>query len=58
MLEPMSTSGKFGIWLSMHRKAVIFAVIIFLVSSLSFAAGYLANREINHAPIVIEKCSP
>jgi hypothetical protein len=40
-----------------RKKEAIFAAIIFLVSSLSFALGYLANREFDHAPIVIEACS-
>ena len=40
-----------------YRKEIIFAMIIFLVASLSFGLGYLANREFNHAPIVIEACS-
>jgi hypothetical protein len=40
-----------------YRKEIIFALIIFLVASLSFGLGYLANREFTHAPIIIEKCS-
>lgn len=44
-------------WFAEHKKEVVFAAIIFLVSSLSFGLGYLANREFNHAPIIIEKCS-
>jgi hypothetical protein len=39
------------------KKEIVFGAIIFLASSLSFALGYLANREFNHAPIVIESCS-
>jgi hypothetical protein len=39
------------------KKEALLGVIIFLVSSLSFGLGYLANREFNHAPIIIEKCS-
>lgn len=42
-------------WVVFHKKEVIFALIIFLVASLSFGLGYLANREFNHTPIVIEK---
>ncbi len=42
-------------WILTHRKEIIFAMIIFFVASLSFGLGYLANRELNHAPIVIEK---
>lgn len=37
-------------------KGLILAGVIFLVSSLSFGLGYLANREIDHAPIIIEDC--
>lgn len=44
-------------WTSLHRKEIIFIIIILLVASLSFSLGYLANREFNHAPIIIEKCS-
>lgn len=40
-----------------YRKELILALIIFLVSSLSFGLGYLANREFSRAPIIIEKCS-
>jgi len=44
-------------WCVFYEKQVLFAVIIFLVGSTSFALGYLANREFTHAPIIIEKCS-
>ena len=40
-----------------YRKELIFTLIIFLVATISFGLGYLANREFNHAPIVIEKVS-
>jgi hypothetical protein len=40
-----------------YKKEFILAGIIFMVATLSFGLGYLANREINHAPIIIEKCS-
>jgi hypothetical protein len=39
------------------KKEFVFGAIIFLVASLSFGLGYLANREFNHAPIIIEKCA-
>lgn len=42
-------------WLIFYQKEVVFALIVFLVASLSFGLGYLANREFNHAPIIIEK---
>lgn len=38
-----------------YKKEIIFATILFLVSTLSFGLGYLANREFNHAPIIIQK---
>jgi|GEM_PF-541938 len=44
-------------WLTEHRKEIIIFLLIFLISSLSFGLGYLVNREFNHAPIIIEKCS-
>jgi len=44
-------------WYYLHKKETIFFLIIFLVSTLSFGLGYLANREFTHAPIIIEKCS-
>ncbi len=44
-------------WILFFEKEVIFGVIIFLVASISFGLGYLANREFNHAPIIIEKNS-
>lgn len=40
-----------------HKRDIILFLLIFLISSLSFGLGYLVNREFNHAPIVIEKCS-
>ena len=42
-------------WVLLHKKEVVFALIIFFVASISFGLGYLANREFNHAQIVIEK---
>ncbi|MEK7162856.1 MAG: hypothetical protein AAB696_01040 [Patescibacteria group bacterium] len=44
-------------WIAEHRKDIIIFSLIFLISSLSFGLGYLVNRESNHAPIIIEKCS-
>ena len=41
-------------WLKTHQKELVFALIIFLVASISFALGYLANRELNRTPIIIE----
>ncbi|MGC9599145.1 MAG: hypothetical protein ABSE18_02050 [Minisyncoccia bacterium] len=44
-------------WLGLRKKEAVFGAIIFLASSLSFGLGYLANREFNHASIVIEACA-
>ena len=44
---------KLGHW----KKELIVAAMVFLVSSLSFGLGYLANHEDSRAPIIIEKCS-
>ena len=44
-------------WVFRYKREIAFAFIIFLIASLSFGLGYLANRELNHAPIVIEKNS-
>ncbi|MBI4087416.1 MAG: hypothetical protein HY434_01130 [Candidatus Liptonbacteria bacterium] len=38
-----------------YKKEIIFAAIIFAVAFISFGLGYLANREFNHAPIIIEQ---
>jgi hypothetical protein len=48
---------KIRVIFTRNKKQIIFAAILFLTSSLSFGAGYLANREFNHAAIIIEKCS-
>ena len=44
-------------WVIKYRKEIVFCLIIFFVAALSFGLGYLANRELNHAPIIIEKNS-
>ena len=40
-----------------YNKELILGAIIFLTASISFGLGYLADHEVNHAPIIIEKCS-
>ena len=42
-------------WATLHKRELALALIIFLVATLSFGLGYLANRELNHAPIIIEE---
>jgi len=44
-------------WFQNHKKEIILAVIIFFVAALSFGLGYLANREFNRTPIIIEQNS-
>jgi hypothetical protein len=44
-------------WVVFYKKEILFVTIVFLVASTSFALGYLANREFNHTPIMIEKCT-
>lgn len=46
-----------GVWLKRYRKEIIFALIIFLTSTISFGAGYLVNRETHPTQIIIEKNS-
>jgi hypothetical protein len=38
-----------------YKKEIIFILIIFLVSTISFALGYLTAQELNRAPIIIQK---
>lgn len=42
-----------------NQRNIILGLLLFLIISLSFGLGYLANRELNktnRAPIIIEKC--
>ncbi len=41
--------------LRQYKKEIMIFFFAFLLSSASFALGYLANREYSTAPIVIEK---
>ena len=49
--------GNVSQFLRAHKREIAFGIILFLVATVSFGLGYLANREFNHAPIVIEKNS-
>jgi hypothetical protein len=40
-----------------HKREFAFGVTLFFVASLSFALGYTASRQFDHAPIIIEKCT-
>jgi hypothetical protein len=42
-------------WYGYRKRELAFGAIIFLVATLAFGLGYLANREWNRTPIVIEK---
>jgi hypothetical protein len=48
-------SGGTGKAMGIGQKKLMFAIVIFLVATISFGLGYLANREFSHAPIVIQK---
>ncbi|MEK7608480.1 MAG: hypothetical protein AAB495_02790 [Patescibacteria group bacterium] len=39
-----------------YKKEILFFIFFFLVSSTSFAVGYLAQSEFLRSPITIEKC--
>lgn len=38
-----------------YKKEIVLFVLFFLISTISFALGYLAAGEFNTPPIVIEK---
>lgn len=40
-----------------YQKELLIGATIFIIASLSFGFGYLANQDFNHAPIIIEKCA-
>jgi len=42
-------------WAALHKKELIFFIILFIVASLGFGLGYLAGRDAERAPIIIEK---
>jgi hypothetical protein len=46
-----------GQFLNKYKKEIIIGITVFIIATLSFGLGYLANREFNHAPIIIEKSS-
>lgn len=48
--------GVFYYYLLSHKRQIVFGVIIFITASLCFGLGYLADRQFNHAPIIIEEC--
>ena len=38
-----------------YKKEAAFGAILFFVASLCFGLGYVAGRQFNHTPIIIEK---
>ncbi len=49
--------AKYKFWLQEHRKEVVLFALFFLVSTISFALGYLVAGETTRAPIVIQQYS-
>jgi hypothetical protein len=49
---------KVKFYILTHKREVAFGAILFFVASLSFGLGYSASLQFDHAPIIIEKCSP
>jgi hypothetical protein len=41
----------------MERRRLIFGGIMFIIGSLAFAGGYLADRGDGRTPIMVEACS-
>lgn len=42
-------------WIEVNKKIITLGVLFFLISSISFALGYLSAGELKHPQIVIEK---
>ena len=40
-----------------NQKEIKKWLLILVLCTMSFALGYLTNREFSHTPIIIEKCS-
>lgn len=49
--------GNLMEWIKRNKRNILLTLLIILALALSFGLGYLANRESNHAPIIIEKYS-
>ncbi|MEK7094013.1 MAG: hypothetical protein AAB903_01585 [Patescibacteria group bacterium] len=47
--------SKMSAWLRNHEKEIFWIIIILLVSTTSFASGYLLASRNNRAPIIIEQ---
>lgn len=48
--------SRFAAFLKRYRRELALAAAFFIATSLSFGLGYLAARDYNRAPIIIEKC--
>ncbi len=46
---------KFKLFLTDRRKEIVIFILFFLVSTMSFALGYLSAGSGSHAPIIIQK---
>jgi hypothetical protein len=47
--------GGFTQKVSSYKKEIVLFILFFLISTVSFALGYLAAGEFNTPPIVIEQ---
>lgn len=47
--------NKFKEFWENHQKEIIFVLILFLASTISFVLGYLSAKEFNKVPIIIQK---
>ncbi len=48
---------KIKLWIESHKREIIIFVLFFLISTISFALGYLAANRGEHTPIIIEKAT-
>lgn len=46
---------RFKLFFNDRRKEVVIFVLFFLISTMSFALGYLAAGQSSRSPIIIEK---
>ncbi|MDO8584765.1 MAG: hypothetical protein Q7R85_01435 [bacterium] len=42
-----------NIWLAAHKREMILVTLVVLISTISFASGYLFARDAEKTPIVI-----
>jgi hypothetical protein len=49
--------SNFFAWMREYRNDLILSVGFLLLLALAFGVGYLAGRDANPAPIVIERCA-